>query len=1006
MKKLYATVTAIMLAFMCLLCGCDSGTIGKTTRQITVSYEVGQEALLAGVTPPTSSTLTLELENGSVLAALKLSEPTVSWEGHTLNGWSTSSEGGTLWDFRNQGFTENTTLYAVWDVKRIVTFDVGMAARAAGVANPDSQQVDKGATVSRPSVTWDGYSLLGWFTDVDLTQEFNFLTTIQEDTTLYASWTNAYIVNFVVGAAAENAGMSVSAQTVLRGEKAKGQTLSMPGYIFNGWCIDEQFNSQWDFTKPIMRNLTLYADWIVDESASAYEDTIDEWSEDGHFYLHYKRYDHDSEEETVVNEGAPDYTTAIESSVYADRGLWAWEQNPRKGDGRLFNASKIDASGAVYDILLDNTYTDGGWNAASGVHGTSNITFANTVTLGIQLFSISSRAEGGFWSNDGGDVNVSLEAAKREVGGKTYYHWFVMQGAVGTGSPTYSSATITDPFENVPDGAATSKSNINSLSNSYADKAFTASGYENTGVGYQIFIASFADSDGDGMGDIGGIINKLDYLDNTVNADVLWLTPFQSSTSYHGYDIKDYYSVDARFGTKAQYRELVYKAHQRGIKVVMDYVLNHTSLSNPWFIKSQNLVTETYTDADGNVRTIDYRNFYHWRNETQIAAMGTADGGDQTQWYEGGNGYYFYSSFSSSMPELNYDYQPVRDAIVDVAKYWMAFGLDGLRLDAVKHIYMRNEIGDASDTVGVVRDPQAPLYEYNRDRNIHFFREFNAKLKSVYPGAFLVGENLDGSPTNTTPFFQGLDSQFNFNMYYDLTAAVANGGNKDGNIITAYKNTLAGYEYARGDTLIDGLFTSNHDLQRAYDHMGGDDATKLWRSKVYASILMTLPGITWIYYGDELGMSGSMADHSIAHADLIYRQPMKWVSTAGSGGNCGYSIGEGLDCEWDAHNTALASVEEQIADGNTTSLLYWYSQLTAFRDANPVLINGQIGNTTLTDGKLYYQIIDRANSSHYYDVYVNLSGGDWAVGGSVKFGLNNDGNNIHSGGVVITEVGA
>ena len=223
--------------------------------------------------------------------------------------------------------------------------------------------------------------------------------------------------------------------------------------------------------------------------------------------------------------------------------------------------------------------------------------------------------------------------------------------------------------------------------NVYAQQA-VAEGWEENSVGYQIFIASFADSNGDGMGDLRGIINKLDYL-SALGVDTLWLTPFQHSNSYHGYDIMDYFTVDPRFGTLDDYRELLYKAHRKGMKVVMDFVLNHTSLSNPWFTKSQNLVKETVTLPNGSKKEIDYRNFYTWQNEEYIKSIdeSTQEGRRaKKQWFKDANGYYFFSSFGSSMPELNFDNQATRDAILEVALYWMSFGLDGFRLDAVKKL--------------------------------------------------------------------------------------------------------------------------------------------------------------------------------------------------------------------------------------------------------------------------------------------------------------------------------
>ena len=198
--------------------------------------------------------------------------------------------------------------------------------------------------------------------------------------------------------------------------------------------------------------------------------------------------------------------------------------------------------------------------------------------------------------------------------------------------------------------------------------------------------------------------------------------------------------------------------------VLMDFVLNHTSPSNPWFLKSQRLVKETVKLPDGTEKEIDYRNFYTWQNENYVSGLPEDK---QKQWFKDSNGYYFYSSFGSSMPELNFDNQATRDAILEVALYWMSFGLDGFRLDAVKHIYMANESRDQSSWV--VEDG---AYSFDMNKDAHFFMEFNAKLKASYPNAILVGENFNGDPAKLAGLYGGLDSQFNFNWYYDTTYAL------------------------------------------------------------------------------------------------------------------------------------------------------------------------------------------------------------------------------------------
>lgn len=835
-----------------------------------------------------------------------------------------------------------------------------------------------------------------------------------------------YTVTFYVGAEAEAAGATLyNKQVTVERGKAIGR-LPVPsgydGYNFVGWFMTD--GTQLLSTTPINSSFTVTAHWISaeeqEEAAEQYENNLSSWSEAGHLYIHYKRYDHMQIEETVVNGGAPNYDNAIGSEVYKDRGLWLW---PKNDEGRLFNPMKIDISGAVYDILLSHNYNDAGWDKNTKKHKGMTINYdvnkgKKVSVVGMQLISNKSRITGtSFWENDGGDNDLTLEKIKRADGS---YHWFVTQGSVTQGSATFVNKKIENPYKGLASGSMTTRTEVgNGIINSNAESEFDkiserVKGWEEDSVGYQIFIASFADSDGDGIGDLRGIINKLDYLDS-LNVDVLWLTPFQSSTNYHGYDIKDYYSVDSRFGTLADYRELVYKVHQKGMKIVMDFVLNHTSKSNPWFVKSQNLVKETVQTADGKTSEIDYRQFYTWINKEQYAQLpekqriGLGENHDGQQWFgpldgngKEDDGYYFYSSFSSDMPELNYDYQPVRDAVIDVCKYWMAFGLDGFRLDAVKHIYMANEVTGVGKTLSSdVQTDDDDSYNHDRKRNINFYREFNYRLKTAYPNAFVVGENLDGDPNRTATYYQGIDSQFNFNLYYDVARGIAQSSGIGFNsqttepswmygALSSYKSGFQKYS-AVNPNFIDGQFTSNHDLPRARDRVNikntvsgdgkiddeyfafYDDGTMdgsregslsvatVERTDVllrmYYAFQMTIPGITWIYYGDELGMSGIMqytldsgstsTTASASHEDRIYRQPMKWYTEMSK--NASYDIGfNNYKAELTGLNATdyLKGADEQSADNG--SILNWVKTLTGIRNeyglGKSVLTAGGSGN--------------------------------------------------------------
>ncbi|MDE7082915.1 MAG: hypothetical protein K2O89_04340 [Clostridia bacterium] len=801
-----------------------------------------------------------------------------------------------------------------------VSFDVGSEATAAGVSTPESQKVAKGGTAVQPTVDkWAGHNLSGWY---------------------------------------------------------------------NG-------STEWNFsTDTVNSDMTLKAEWSIDvseEVARLYEQNLN-WGEENHLYIHYLRGAHKASENGLVNpeaDAAPNYSTQIESEVYGDWGLWAWESFPNNREGRAFFPMKIDESGAVYDVDLTAEYNDAGWSSDDRTDIGLTINYRDALeepdgdgTMGLQIFSQDSRINGaGFWVNDGDNIYLDLVKAKRDKGD---FHWFIRQGSVQSGSATFASAVVYDPYEGLEPGSATTKYDVvsNKGNNDVYTQQSVAEGWEDNSVGYQIFIASFADSNGDGIGDLRGIINNLDYL-NDLGVDTLWLTPFQQSNSYHGYDIQDYFTVDPRFGTINDYRELLFKAHQMGMKVLMDFVLNHTSASNPWFVKSQSLVKETVVLPDGRQKEIDYRNFYTWQNEEYVSEL--KDPVAKAQWYKDANGYYFYSSFGSSMPELNFDYQATRDAILEVALYWMSFGLDGFRLDAVKHIYMLNESRDRSDWT--VSDAG---YSFDMNKDVHFFMEFNAKLKSSYPNALLVGENFNGNPALLAPIYQGMDSQFNFNWYYDATNAlmqIANGQESAASLLNQYKKAQAEFSDYRED-YIDGIFTSNHDVQRArdrlFDQSNGLDRDNFTQAdwdlsenlaKLWGGMCLTVPGMTWIYNGDELGMFGTTmsnpAGDGAGHEDRWLRQPVKWTTDVdGSDYNCyGYPIAfNGYTMQWDSLNAQLPGIAEQSEDEN--SILNAYKAVIKIRKENPVLARGTVVSHTTSGTVICYSVTD-ADSEIL--IYVNAS---------------------------------
>ena len=702
------------------------------------------------------------------------------------------------------------------------------------------------------------------------------------------------------------------------------------------------------------------------EDVAAYVAHLKETSQANHLYYHYYRFDND----------------------YSDWDVWAWSYKPTAGEGAKFDFQPADEFGGAYvDINLGGSY-DGGWDSVTKKMGGTQVSYAGAKQIGLQIVKTSTRQSGsGFWVNDGSNLYIALDEYALDLGsGNKSYHVFVVQDNVQNPSKLPSSDN-SDPFEgdtgenttygkNTYDNVAWNQSATTGLE--------TSAEFKEIGVGYQIMVSSFADSDGDGSGDIYGITQKLDYLEK-LGVKALWLTPIQLSDSYHGYDITDYEKVDPKFGSSKSpagiqagdvtsetaledYKELITQAHAKGMKIVMDLVLNHTSTSNKWFVSSANL--------DEN-----YRGYYQWGNhKTQSAKIN-----ENANWYPyGDHPYSYYAKFGSSMPELNFSYKSTREAVEDMSVYWAkTIGVDGFRLDAVKHIYMENEVSSTTGDTIVYDKSASGDYSSDLTKNLHFFKELKSTVtQKSGKNVFFVGENFDGHAYHVAPYYEAFDSLFDFYSYFNLTSAAATGrhntaskygtvkgfmvnnspytisadnkansgvrdshgdfqkaNNSPWNFVDVYKT----YNAYRNDVSMPGLFTSNHDIARVINRIAGTgDATGLSAQgnvtvDNYASYEksancvkiaeLMFPGLTWVYYGDEIGMTGNFPDGKNAqsdYADLYYRQPMKWVQGGSKGDEAGttdyYVTGSSMKVVQDKVNAsdkvqgALAQAESSTSD--------------------------------------------------------------------------------------------
>ncbi|HXU30148.1 MAG TPA: alpha-amylase family glycosyl hydrolase, partial [Thermoanaerobaculia bacterium] len=327
-------------------------------------------------------------------------------------------------------------------------------------------------------------------------------------------------------------------------------------------------------------------------------------------------------------------------------------------------------------------------------------------------------------------------------------------------------------------------------------------GWARGSVFYEVFVRSFADSNGDGVGDLPGLISKLDYLNDgdpkslgDLNVDALWLMPIFESPSYHGYDVTDYEKIQPAYGTAEDFAKLIAAAHQRGMKVILDLPINHTSTANAWFKES---------DASP---TSAKRDWYVWRNDDPHWT--TPWGNGNPTWHKGQHGFY-YGVFWGGMPDLNLRTPAVRAEVERIAKVWLDRGVDGFRLDAARHL-IENGGGDAQ-----VDTPETHA----------FLKEFSAAVRKANPKALLVGENWTDAE-HIAPYYgsaTALGSQdelpmnFNFPLASAILASVKAG---EPSAISAALDQKAKL-YPKG--VLDGTFLTNHDMIRIATELTNDPA--------------------------------------------------------------------------------------------------------------------------------------------------------------------------------------
>ncbi|MEK5066581.1 alpha-glucosidase [Cytobacillus sp. FSL R5-0596] len=477
---------------------------------------------------------------------------------------------------------------------------------------------------------------------------------------------------------------------------------------------------------------------------------------------------------------------------------------------------------------------------------------------------------------------------------------------------------------------------------------------------YEIYMPSFKDGNGDGLGDFTGITSKLDYLKD-LGVDGLWLTPFYPSPKVdNGYDISDYYSIDPAYGTMENFEAFISEAHKRDIKVIVDIVLNHTSSEHEWFKESR------------SSKDHPKRDWYIWRdkpNNWESFFSGSA-------WeYDEATGQYYYHAFAKEQVDLNWANPEVRNAMYDVMRFWLDKGVDGFRLDVINFLTINDSFID--NPFDHEKNEQIHLYDKDQDGILTVIEEI-AQVVHQYQNKFLVGE-VGSEDIEILKRYSGrnkLDVSFNFNI-----GSIAE--------FDAEKifEQLVETEKAYDSEQIATLFFSSHDMSRHISRFGGDEE----RAKLAAALMLTAKGVPFLYQGDELGMRDWVTDDIAKMIDvqgrLVYeealkagksqeealvaanercrdksRTPMQWSS----GTHAGFSE----TVPWITVPEDAVHTNVEIQEGNPDSMLSFYKRMLKLSREHTSLQTGEYEFLRYEDKMISYM---RSNDKERTFVALNFS---------------------------------
>ncbi|MCC5889832.1 MAG: alpha-glucosidase [Alkalibacterium sp.] len=497
-------------------------------------------------------------------------------------------------------------------------------------------------------------------------------------------------------------------------------------------------------------------------------------------------------------------------------------------------------------------------------------------------------------------------------------------------------------------------------------------------VAYQIYPRSFYDSNGDGIGDLQGIIQKLDYLKD-LGIDVIWVSPiYESPNDDNGYDISDYHGVMQEFGTMADFDELLSEVHKRGMRIIMDLVINHTSDEHEWFIESR------------SSKDNPYRDFYIWHpakpDGSAINNWESIFGGSVWEHDEKTNEYYMHV-FSKKQPDLNWENPEVRERLYEMVNWWLDKGIDGFRIDAISHIKKKHGYPNMPNPLNKEVVPSFDGHMNQQGIDL-FLSEFADKTIRNYD-VMTVGE-ANGVKIRDADRWVGEDNGY-FNMIFQFEHLGLWGANGDKLDIKELKDVMTRWQKGLDGRGWNALFIENHDLARSVSTWGNDADLRKTSGKALATFYFFMQGTPFIYQGQEIGMTNVQFDsiedyddigminlyhnetqNGTSHDEMMAyiwkngrdnsRTPMQWSNAP----EAGFTTGT----PWLGANPNYPDINVQQALRDPDSIYYYYKKMIQMRKTTPALIYGHYELIAKEHEQVYAYL--RAFEGVEYVIIVNL----------------------------------